>query len=165
MTHKIICNIAHNIFKQTYNKYQNSFTQLSNQTLIHLIIAKTTRVKTLLQKNQTTGLTNEHIHHNLYAIINYSILSIILQQNNNKWTTQNITQKHQQTLNQITKLYTKKTTDYNQQWKTIPPIAHIEIILMKLHRILSLTKSNQQTNTTHELTDIINYSIFTIALT
>lgn len=165
MTHKIICNIAHNIFKQTYNKYQNSFTQLSHQTLIHLIIAKTTRVKTLLSKNQTTGLSNEHIHHNIYAIINYSILTIILEQNNHQWTTNNITQKHQQTINQITELYNNKTTDYNQQWKTIPPIAHIEIILMKLHRILSLTKSNHTTNTTHELTDIINYSIFTIALT
>lgn len=161
---------AKEIFLAQSQKYGNSFVEVSSLTLTHLAGSRAYRVKTLLTQNSKTGAVGETIDHSLYGIVNYSIINLILLQfKNGSWgdrfDVEDILWRYNETVKDLKKLFLAKTKDYNGQWKTMPAIVLIEIILMKLRRINALDRQKASpTSIVFELQDIINYTIFAIIL-
>lgn len=158
---------AQDIFMQQRKKYGDAFFEASSLTLSCLAKSRARRGKTLLKQGSNVGAVGEPIAHSLYGIINYSIMNIILQNSGNSWDRINADQLwylYDTEISGLTKLYLAKTRDYDDEWRTIPAIALIEIVLMKFRRIEALYSKDPQTNTVPELQDIINYTIFAIIL-
>lgn len=157
-------NKATTIFKSKQQQYGNSLQHLSPQSIITLIELKLQRIKTLTTTKNLKGNTNEHINNDIIAIINYTITLHILTKHKLNWNNiNNITKEHKSITKQTKQLFTNKSKDYNQQYKSLTNNTITEIIQTKLHRIkhiLQNIKTKPTIKIQNETIDIINYSTF-----
>lgn len=157
-------NKATTIFKSKQQQYGNSLQHLSPQSIITLIELKLQRIKTLTTTKNLKGNTNEHINNDIIAIINYTITLHILTKHKLNWNNiNNITKEHKSITKQTKQIFTNKSKDYNQQYKSLTNNTITEIIQTKLHRIkhiLQNIKTKPTIKIQNETIDIINYSTF-----
>lgn len=159
--------ICKNLFLQKFEDYKDAWKMLRKASIADQLYIKIIRIRTIEDSN--INKVGEPILNEYIALVNYSIIALILNEQNihngaiNK-------QKAEEMYNKYSKmafdLLSNKNHDYNGIWKEIELASITDIILMKILRIKSIIKNEEKIIASEGLQanyiDIINYAVFYI---
>lgn len=164
--YEAVMNACRNIFIAKNTDYGTAWRVLRLTTLTDQIMIKVRRIQSIQQKSKQ--MVNDSIDNDLIGVINYAIIAIMqlhyddntpLQLNFDK-----IIFEYDNVIKSCYELYLKKNHDYDESWKLLRKTSIIDIILMKVFRLINIEKNNGEVTVSEGVEsnyqDIINYSVF-----
>ncbi|MGE9616907.1 MAG: DUF1599 domain-containing protein [Solitalea-like symbiont of Acarus siro] len=159
--------ICKNLFLQKFEDYNDAWKMLRKISIADQLYIKTIRIRTI--ENSNINKVGEPILNEYIALVNYSIIALILNENNLQNRSINL-QEAEDMYNKYSEMafaiLRNKNHDYSDIWKEIDFTSITDIILMKILRIRSIIKNAEKLIEYECLEanyiDIINYAVFYI---
>ena len=165
-TYDSIINQCRDIFYKKYDDYGSAWRVMRLSSLTDQIMIKIRRIQVL--KNLDEQKIPDSIEIDLMGVINYSVIALI-QMNCNETTPILLTKEeamrmYDLAIDQTQNLYIRKNHDYGDSWKLLRQSSIIDLILMKVFRLINIEKNSGRILSSDNIDtiykDIINYSIF-----
>lgn len=160
------------VFLKKNKDYGTSWRVLRASSLTDQILIKISRLRSIDEKGQQK--VNDPTDLEFYGLINYSVMALMqLDDLADIDADAELSEEQLQTMyqNQIDKaraLLGNKNHDYGEIWRLMRVSSIIDIILMKVHRIISIEKNSGKTLVSEGIDagylDIINYCVFALIL-
>lgn len=159
------------IFEKKTQDYGTSWRVMRLSSLTDQIMIKVRRIQ-ILQTIEDEQQVSDSIESDLFGTINYCIIALI-QMRCSSTTPINLPYEEALKLfdavvSDLKILYSKKNHDYGDSWKFLRQTSIIDLILMKIFRLINIENNqgkliaSENIDTIYE--DIINYSIFSLIL-
>lgn len=155
------------VFMKKNQDYGTSWRVLRPSSLTDQILIKATRIRSIDEKG--VQKVDDPLHLEFYGLINYSVMALIQLANQDldeELTIEMLKSHYDDQIGQVRSLLFDKNHDYGEVWRMMRISSIIDIILMKVHRIISIEENEGKTVVSEGIDanyhDIINYSVFAI---
>lgn len=156
------------VFLQKNQDYGPSWRVLRPPSLTDQILIKIARARSIDEKG--TQQVDDPIVGEFYGLINYSIMALIQLHRGTSvdgdWDVSQLQTEYDEQVAIIRDLLAKKNHDYGEIWKMMRLSSIIDIIYMKVHRIIKIEENAGTTLISEGIDanyhDIVNYSIFAL---
>lgn len=156
------------IFLKKNEDYGTSWRVLRPTSLTDQILIKASRIRSIDEKGEQK--VNDPLHLEFFGLINYSVMALIQLKLPDDDTVEmgieEIKALYMSEVNKTRQLLLKKNHDYGEIWRMMRLSSIIDIILMKVHRIIRIEQNAGKTliseGTDANYQDIINYSVFAL---
>lgn len=144
------------IFLNKFKKYGRSWVAFRPHSMTDQILIKIVRLRSL-DSGVKCLVKDESILETLYAIYNYSIIRIMIEDNQELVIDPiNHYEIIQESIFELMKI---KNNDYGEVWRQMRYGSILDVIYSKLLRVIKQEKNDNEINL-EEFKDIANYSIF-----
>ncbi len=155
------------LFLKKNQDYGTSWRVLRPSSVTDQILIKATRIRSVDEKG--IQKVDDPLHLEFYGLINYSVMALIQLTHKDldeKLSIDMLKSYYDDQINQVRSLLFDKNHDYGEVWRMMRISSIIDIILMKIHRIISIEENEGKTVVSEGIDanyhDIINYSVFSI---
>ncbi len=155
------------VFLKKNQDYGTSWRVLRPASLTDQILIKASRIRSVDEKG--IQKVNDPLHLEFYGLINYSVMALIQLLDIDLDTTleaSELKKMHQSQAQRARDLLLNKNHDYGEVWRMMRLSSIIDIILMKVHRIISIEENKGKTIISEGIDanylDIINYCVFAL---
>ena len=162
-----ILNSCLEVFLKKNKDYGTSWRVLRASSLTDQILIKASRIRSIDEKG--VQKVDDPMHLEFYGLINYSIMALIQLSEDNldqELNAEELKVLYEGQIANIRKLLSDKNHDYGEVWRMMRVSSIIDIILMKVHRIISIEENEGKTLISEGIDanyhDLINYSVFAI---
>jgi hypothetical protein len=137
-------------------------------SLTDQILIKASRLRSIDEKGEQK--VNDPLHLEFYGLINYSVMALmqiaLVGNDSIEMNSEILTKLYNTEIQKAQDLLKKKNHDYGEIWRMMRLSSIIDIILMKVHRIIRIEKNAGKTLISEGIDanyqDIINYSVFAL---
>ena len=162
-----ILNACLEVFLKKNKDYGTSWRVLRAPSLTDQILIKASRIRSIDEKG--VQKVDDPLYLEFYGLINYSIMALIQLSEDDldkDLNADQLKELYEEQIANIRKLLSDKNHDYGEVWRMMRVSSIIDIILMKVHRIISIEENQGKTLISEGIDanyhDIINYSVFAI---
>lgn len=160
------------VFLKKNEDYGTSWRVLRPPSLTDQILIKISRIRSIDEKGEQK--VNDPLDLEFYGLINYSVMALIQLEEqqtgklDDNLTADELKAHYERQVTTTRDLLAAKNHDYGEIWRLMRVSSIIDIILMKVHRIISIEKNSGKTIISEGIDanyqDIINYSVFALIL-
>lgn len=156
------------IFLKKNSDYGTSWRVLRPSSLTDQILIKASRLRSIDEKGEQK--VNDPLYLEFYGLINYSVMALMqiaLAEDDSVEMDSDVLKKlYTLEIQKALNLLRKKNHDYGEIWRMMRLSSIIDIILMKVHRIIRIEQNAGKTLVSEGIDanylDIINYSVFAL---
>lgn len=162
-----ILNNCLDVFLKKNQDYGTSWRVLRPASLTDQILIKASRIRSIDEKG--VQKVNDPLHLEFYGLINYSVMALIQLKKidqDKKLNHEELRSLYVEQSNHARGLLLNKNHDYGEVWRMMRLSSIIDIVLMKVHRIISIEENAGKTLVSEGIDanylDIINYCVFAL---
>lgn len=156
------------VFLKKNQDYGTSWRVLRPPSLTDQILIKASRIRSIDEKGKQK--VNDPIELEFYGLINYSVMALIQldldSEQSNDLTADQLRDLYVKYSSQARELLSNKNHDYGEVWRMMRLSSIIDIILMKVYRIIKIEENSGKTLISEGIDanylDIINYCVFAL---
>lgn len=160
------------VFLKKNQDYGPAWRVLRPSSLTDQILIKISRIRSIDEKGQQK--VNDPIDLEFYGLINYSVMALIQLKDltdvpvDQELSIEDLESMYTDKVAIARELLANKNHDYGEIWRLMRVSSIIDIVLMKVHRIISIEKNKGNTLISEGIDanylDIINYCVFALIL-
>ncbi len=167
--HKKFTKIAKDIYSQKERDYGQSMKHYRNKTFNSQLEIKLLRIRTIQDKREMQ--VKDSLESEFLALLNYSVIGILRLQIDaelEKLSSVKVSEMYDKVIADAQELMEKKNADYGEAWKMQPISALSDFMYSKVIRVKEILKTNTHSDLSgspvEQYMDVINYSVFCLAL-
>jgi hypothetical protein len=165
---EIILNKCLDVFLKKNQDYGTSWRVLRPPSLTDQILIKASRIRSIDEKGEQK--VNDPIELEFYGLINYSVMALIqmelINEESIELSNERLKSLYEEQIQKSKSLLSNKNHDYGEVWRMMRLSSIIDIILMKVHRIIKIEDNQGKTLISEGIDanylDIINYCVFSL---
>ena len=165
---EIILKKCLDVFLKKNQDYGTSWRVLRPASLTDQILIKASRIRSIDEKGEQK--VNDPIELEFYGLINYSVMALIqmelINEKSMNLSNERLKTLYEQQIQKSKSLLSNKNHDYGEIWRMMRLSSIIDIILMKVHRIIKIEENQGKTLISEGIDanylDIINYCVFSL---